>query len=185
MWYYIRVPPHHILTVVGCRKMTVTMNIIFKLSLKTGSEIFTSEMIRVALTEYWGQVVIKSGNGSVSHDDVIRWKHFPRNWPFVQGIHRSPVNSPHKGQWRGALMFSLICVWINDWVKNREAGDLRRYLASLWRHCNDQATLHYLVPNWSNRMAFNGVTKSSVNSFRYIYIYHLTKAQIDFLINTS
>ena len=42
------------------------------------------------------------------HDDVIEWKHFPRYWPFVRGIHRSPVNSPHKGQWRGALMFSLI-----------------------------------------------------------------------------
>ena len=37
------------------------------------------------------------------------------------------VNSPHKGQWRGALMFSLICVRINDWVNNREAGDLRRH----------------------------------------------------------
>ena len=36
-------------------------------------------------------------------------------------------NSPHKGQWRGALMFSLICVWINGWVNNHEAGDLRRY----------------------------------------------------------
>ena len=43
------------------------------------------------------------------------------------GGDRSPVNSPHKGQWRGALMFSLICVWINGWVNNREAGDLRRY----------------------------------------------------------
>ena len=61
------------------------------------------------------------------HDDVIKWKHFPRYWPFVRGIHRSPVNSPHKGQWRGALMFSLICVWINGWVNNREAGDLGRY----------------------------------------------------------
>ena len=60
---------------------------------------------------------------------VIKWKHFPRNWPFVREIHRSTVNSPHKGQWRGALMFSLTCVWINDWVNNREAGDLRRYLA--------------------------------------------------------
>ena len=66
------------------------------------------------------------------HDDVIKWKHFPRNWPSVRGIHRSPVNSPHKGQWRGALMFSLICVWINTWVNNREAGDLRRYHA----HCD-------------------------------------------------
>ena len=45
------------------------------------------------------------------HDDVIKRKHFPRHWPFVWGIHRSPVNSPHKGQWRGALMFSLICAW--------------------------------------------------------------------------
>ena len=63
------------------------------------------------------------------HDDVIKWKHFPRYWPFVRGIHRSPVNSPHKGQWRGALMFSLICVWINGWVNNREAGDLRCYRA--------------------------------------------------------
>ena len=52
---------------------------------------------------------------------------FPRYWPFVRGIHRSPVNSPQKGQWRGALMFSLICAWINFWVNNREAGDL-------WRH---------------------------------------------------
>ena len=40
-----------------------------------------------------------------------------------------PVNSPHKGHWRGTLMFSLICVWINGWVNIREAGDLRRYCA--------------------------------------------------------
>ena len=63
------------------------------------------------------------------HDDVIKWKHFPRYWSFVRGIHRSPVNSPHKGQWRGALVFSLICTWINAWVNNREAGDLRRHHA--------------------------------------------------------
>ena len=61
------------------------------------------------------------------HDDVMKWKHFPRYWPFVRGIHRSPVNSPHKGQWRGVLMFSFICAWINAWVNNREAGDLRRH----------------------------------------------------------
>ena len=60
------------------------------------------------------------------HDDVIKWKHFPRYWPFVRGIPRSPVNSPHKGQWRGALVFSLTCARINGWVNNREAGDLRR-----------------------------------------------------------
>ena len=54
------------------------------------------------------------------HDDVIKWKHFPRYWPFA----RSPVNSPHKGQWRGALMFSLIYVWINGWINNRAHYDV-------------------------------------------------------------
>ena len=48
------------------------------------------------------------------HDDVIKWKYFPRYWP-------------HKGQWRGALMFSLICTWTNSWANNRLAGDLRRH----------------------------------------------------------
>ena len=66
------------------------------------------------------------------YDDVITWKHFPCYWPFVRGIHRSPVNSPHKGQWRWALMFSLICAWRNGWINNGEAGDLRRHRA----HCD-------------------------------------------------
>ena len=52
------------------------------------------------------------------HDDVIKRKHSPPYWPFVRGIHRPQVNSPHKGQWRGALMFSLICAWTNVWVNN-------------------------------------------------------------------
>ena len=63
------------------------------------------------------------------HSGVIRWKHFPRYRPFVRGIHRSPANSPHKGQWRGSLIFSLICAWINRWVNNRVTGDLRRHRA--------------------------------------------------------
>ena len=58
-----------------------------------------------------------------------QWKHFPRYWPFVRGIRRSKVNSPHKGQWRGALMLSFICAWINGWVNNRDAGGLRRHCA--------------------------------------------------------
>ena len=61
------------------------------------------------------------------HDGVIKWKHFLRYWPFVRRIHRSLLNSPHRGQWRGALMLSLICAWINGWVNNREAGDMRRH----------------------------------------------------------
>ena len=65
----------------------------------------------------------------LTHDDVIKWKHFPCYWQFVRWIHRSPMNSPHKGQWREALMFSLICAWINGWVNNGEVGDLRHHRA--------------------------------------------------------
>ena len=60
--------------------------------------------------------------------DIIKWRKFPRYWSFVQGIN-SPVNSPHQSQRRGALMFSLISVWTNVWVNNRDAGDLRRHCA--------------------------------------------------------
>ena len=52
-------------------------------------------------------LMFKTKNTSVNHDDVIKWTIFPRYWPFVRGIHRSPVNSPHKGQWHGATMFCL------------------------------------------------------------------------------
>ena len=57
----------------------------------------------------------------------MKWKYVPRYWPFVRGIHRSPGNSTHKGHWRGALMFSLICAWPSGWVNNQDAGDLRRH----------------------------------------------------------
>ena len=69
------------------------------------------------------------------HDDVIKWKHFPCNWPFVREVHRSLVNFPHKGQWRGALMFALIYAWISDWV----SSELEIYYADLfgsnWKIC--------------------------------------------------
>ena len=62
------------------------------------------------------------------HDDVIRRKHFPRDWHFVRGIHRLSMDFPHKGQWRGALMFSSIAR-TNGWENNRVASDLRRHRA--------------------------------------------------------
>ena len=83
----------------------------------------------IIFTILWDKVAANPLSVEIDHDDVIKWKHFPLNWPFVRGIHWSPVNSPHKGQWRGALMFSLICTRINGWVNNREAGDLRRHRA--------------------------------------------------------
>ena len=105
----------------------------------------------------------------ISHDDVIKWTHFPRYWPFVRGIYQSPVNSPHKSQWRGALMFTLICTRINGWVNNREAGDLRRYRAhydvivmyiQLGIHISDQTCMHTQMH-----------THTHIYIYRYIYIY--------------
>ena len=55
------------------------------------------------------------------------WNIFRRHWPFVRKIHRSPVDSPHKGQWRGASVFSLICARTNGWANIGDAGDLRRH----------------------------------------------------------
>ena len=63
--------------------------------------------------------------------DSLWWRHqmvtFSASWRFVRGIHRSPVNILHKGQWRGALQFSLICTWTNACVNSRDAGELRRH----------------------------------------------------------
>ena len=61
----------------------------------------------------------------ITHDDVIKWKHFPRYWPFVRVNHRSQLDSPHKGLWRGDLVLSLICAWTNGWANKRNDGDLR------------------------------------------------------------
>ena len=51
-------------------------------------------------------------------------KHFPRYRALFKVNPRPPVDSPHKGQWRGALAFSLIFSWTNSWANSRDAGDL-------------------------------------------------------------
>ena len=66
----------------------------------------------------------KTHRGQVIHS---WWRHkmetFPRYWPFLRGIHRSPVNSPVQRPVMRSFDVSLIFAWINDWVNNREAGD--------------------------------------------------------------
>ena len=61
----------------------------------------------------------------LTHDDVIKWKHFSHYWPFL----RSLANSPRKGQLHGALIFPLICTWTNFWINDHDTGDLRRHRA--------------------------------------------------------
>ena len=73
----------------------------------------------------------------------------------MREIHRSPVNSPHKGQWREALMFSLIYARINGWVNNGEAGELRRHRA----HCDVIVMLIHIVH-----------LLHTVNRMRYIHV---------------
>ena len=67
------------------------------------------------------------------HDDVIKWKHFPHYWPFVWEINRSPVDSPRRSQWHGALMLPFTCAWTNGWANKRNASDFRRHRAH--SHC--------------------------------------------------
>ena len=70
----------------------------------------------------WDVFPIQSRHMGVKHDDVIKWKYFPRYWPFlVESTGHRWI--PLTGQWRGALIFSLICAWTN----NDEAGNLRRH----------------------------------------------------------
>ena len=66
---------------------------------------------------------------------------------WLRGIHWSPVNSPHPDQWRGALMFSLICAWTNGSVKNQDAGDLGRHRA----HYDVTVMRFRIVIQWSGQ----------------------------------
>ena len=99
------------------------------------------------------------------HNDVIKWKYFPRYWSFVRGIHGSPVNSPDKCQWRGALKFSLICTGANGWVNNRDAGDLRCHRANhnvavmLWTNFTNTV---FMLFQWSIVSVFTHLPEMSL-----------------------
>ena len=60
------------------------------------------------------------------HDDVIKWKHFLHFCPFVRGIHRWSVNSPHKGPVPRSFVWCLVLAWTNGWVNNRIAVSVTR-----------------------------------------------------------
>ena len=97
---------------------------------------------------------------------VTWWRHqmetFSALLALCAGNSPVPVNSPHKGQWRGALMFSLICAWINDLVNNREAGDLRRHRG------------HYDVMV----MTLSFANKLKLTQYLYIYLLYLLRLML-------
>ena len=123
----------------------------------------------------WQRYMKRNDENISYHNDVIKWKHFPRYCPFVRGIHRSPVNFLHKGQWRRALMFSLICAWMNGWVNNHKAGDLKRHrthsdvtvMCSIWDHyicmigsyCSFEIFRGRLpIPSWQHAIMISNIT---------------------------
>ena len=72
----------------------------------------------------------------INHDDVIKWKHFPRYWSFARGIHRSPVNPRHKGPvTRSVDVFFDLC--LNKRLRKQSWGWWSETLSRpFWRHCN-------------------------------------------------
>ena len=116
-----------------------------------------------------------TGNVQDIHDDVIKWKHFPRNWPFVRGNSPVPVNSPLKGQWRGTLMFSLICVWINGWANNRKVGNLSRN-----RGHYDVIAMQLLNHVWkSNIWNYSHISQLAMTmSFKASCVFHRANRQL-------
>ena len=120
------------------------------------------------------------GNGSVPPGSLLIaspwWRHQMETFSALLALcaGNSPVlvNSPHKGQWRGALMFSLICAWINDWVNNREAGDLRRH-----RGHYDVHVMHCVLHIIMLPILLQGISVFlSCNGTRQIFIhsFHIT-----------
>ena len=95
--------------------------------------------------------------------DIPWWRHqmetFSALLALCAGNSPVPVNSPQKGQCRGALMFSLIYAWINDWVNSREAGDLRRH-----RGHYDVIVMHKRFQS-STRKDLNGLCHPNVDKW--------------------
>ena len=92
-----------------------------------------------------------SSNGNIFRITSSSWKR----------VHRSSMNSTHKGRRRGALMFSLICSWRNGWTNHQEAGDLRRHRAHSWRQCNARWT-------WTEEFRFKWLYQPIVVKWRHL-----------------
>ena len=86
----------------------------------------------------------------ISHYDVITWKRFSHYCPFVRGILRSPVDSPHKGQWFGAFMFPLMPARTDCWTNNREAGEIEIPWRSFDVPALNSSTILCWIIFWTN-----------------------------------
>ena len=99
-------------------------------------DVYISLRLRCHIYMYNCRILCKDHAGRVllclrSSSEIPWWRHQIETLSALLALceGNSPVNYPHKGQWRRALMFSSICAWINGWVNNREAGYLRHHRA--------------------------------------------------------
>ena len=87
-------------------------------------------------------------------------------------IHQSLVNSPHKGQWCGAFMFSLICAWINSWVNNCQSSNLRRHHAhydtTVMETDHDKLMLFSMLMIWKYHHMYSCLTIPIINMTKEI-----------------
>ena len=107
------------------------------------------------------------------HDDVIKLKHFPPYWPFVRVIHRSPVNSPHKGHWRGVFgVFYDLC------LNKRLSKQMLRWWfetpsRSLCRYCNGFINWHRHISSYNT-----GAERPCVFQVQWLISNDLAREQI-------
>ena len=101
-----------------------------------------------------------------THDDIIKWKHFPCYWPLVQGIHQSSVNSPHKGHWCGDLMCCLFCACTYGWVNNGDTGDVRCHRTHF-----DFIVMcvHVMTSSWKSVVSYDGLPRMTLTRQQEIY----------------
>ena len=112
------------------------------------------------------RVFILSGN-HFQHDDFIKWKHFPRNWPFVWGIHRSGEFPTQRPVTRSFDVF--FDLHLNKRLSWHSWGWWFETVSHpLWRHCNVFACLasHYLSQCW--RINWNPEIKLCCNESKYV-----------------
>ena len=107
------------------------------------------------------------------------WRHqmetFSALLALCAGNSPIPVNSPHNGQWRGALVFSLICTRINDWVNNRKAGDLRRRRGHCYVKVMQSRNCH-VGDSWQIHMELCAKWVSFSRQLRFDFTYLLMKS---------
>ena len=82
----------------------------------------------------------------------------------MRGIHPWLVHSPHKGMWRGALMFSLIGAWIKELSKYSRHRWFETPQRSLWRHFNNEVITE-------KDLIWRETLSHCYNFYIYVYVY--------------